>query len=149
MKKVAGKGSSAAPAVEETSWYSFDGVQCADKLGVDPATGLGAAEAEGRLEKYGPNQLTGRREKPLWLAFLLQYRPLMQMVLVGAAVVSGLIPNFSTMAALIGVTVLNAVLGMLQESKAQRSVDTLKDLLVQEGAIKQGEDVGWNDHGAE
>lgn len=44
MKEVAGKGGGASPAGDAISWYSLDGVECADKLGVDPATGLGAAE---------------------------------------------------------------------------------------------------------
>src|SRR5512139_3826314 len=137
MKEVAGKGGGASPAGEETSWYSLDGVECANKLGVDPAIGLGAAEAASRQDVYGLNQLTGKKKRPVWLSFLLQYRPTMQMVLIGAAVVSALIGNFSTVGMLVGVTVLNVVLGMLQESKAERSVDALKDLLVQEAHVRR------------
>ena len=66
MKKVAGNGGSASPAGDETSWYSLDGVECADRLRVDPATGLGAAEAAGRLEVHGLNQLTCEKQRPLW-----------------------------------------------------------------------------------
>lgn len=121
----------------ETSWYSLDVIECADKLGVDPATGLSAAEAVRRQEEYGLNRLTGKKKTPLWLAFLLQYRPTMQIVLVAAAVVSALIGNYSTAGVLVGVSVLNAVLGMLQENKAQKSVDALKDLLVQEAYVRR------------
>ncbi|HSP56262.1 MAG TPA: cation-transporting P-type ATPase, partial [Dehalococcoidia bacterium] len=110
-----GKAGGASRPGDDITWHSVDGGECADKLGVDPATGLSAADAAVRLERYGLNQLTGDQRTPVWLAFLRQYRPLMQMVLIGAAVVSALIGNLSTAGVLIGVSVLNAVLGMLQE----------------------------------
>lgn len=137
MNKLADKEIGAAWVGDAIAWYSLEGGECANRLGVDPATGLGAAEVEGRLEIYGLNQLTGEKPMSLWQAFLLQYRPLMQMALVGAAAVSALIADVSTMGVLLGVTVLNAVLGMLQENKAKRSVDALKDLLVQEAHVRR------------
>jgi Ca2+-transporting ATPase len=57
-------------------------------LDVDPVSGLSAAEVLARRERYGPNKLAEEAKEPAWKVFLRQYRDLMQLVLVGAALVS-------------------------------------------------------------
>ena len=58
------------------------------QLSVDPPSGLDAAEVERRRAKCGPEQVAEAKKEPGWQAFLRQYRDLMQLVLLGAAVVS-------------------------------------------------------------
>ena len=60
----------------------------AQALGVDPAQGLSADEARARLESHGPNQLTAAKKESAVQAFLRQYSDFMQIILLGAAVVS-------------------------------------------------------------
>ena len=85
--------------------------------------GLDEEEVERRRAQFGPNRLAEAEQEPGWQAFLRQHRDLMQLVLLGAAVVSIVaLQEVSTGLVIIGLTVLNAVLGLNQEGKAAESV---------------------------
>jgi P-type Ca2+ transporter type 2C len=86
---------------------------CAE-LGVDPKQGLAAAEVKRRARgEAGPNKLPEAEKEPGWHAFLRQYSDLMQLVLVGAASVSMVaLQEFSTGLVILGLTVMNAILGL-------------------------------------
>ena len=114
----------------EPRWYGMSVEEAAAQLQVDPRKGLSAAEVAQRKEKYGPNQLAGKKKEPGWRAFLRQYRDFMQILLVGAAVVNQVIvQELGTTLVLLGLTVFNAVLGMNQESKAEASLAALEKML--------------------
>ena len=113
------------------SWHSLSSDEVYAQLGVDPGTGIEAAEVEKRRAQYGPNKLAEAEKEPGWHAFLRQYRDLMQYVLLGAAIVSIVaLQEFSTGLAILGLTVLNAVLGLNQEGKAAESVAALQKMLL-------------------
>ncbi|MGZ4198924.1 MAG: cation-translocating P-type ATPase, partial [Thermoleophilia bacterium] len=101
----------------------------AQKLAVDPASGLAAAKAAELLKKNGPNALPEEKAEPGWRHFLDQYRAYMQIILVVAAVVSLVIGQWSTGAILLLLTVVNAVVGLRQEGKAESAMNALKSLL--------------------
>src|SRR5512143_3756919 len=97
------------PAGNQPKWYALSVEDVAKQLQVDPAKGLSAAEAQARLQKYGPNQLAGKKKEPGWQAFLRQYKDFMQIILVAAAVISLIaVQQVSTFMVLIGLTVFNA-----------------------------------------
>ena len=114
------------PAAAGDSWYARSPEQVAADLGVDPAVGLPAARAAELLAANGPNALPEEKAKPGWLRFLGEYRSYMQIILVAAAVVSLLIKEWSTGVLLVLLTVLNAVVGMRQEGKAESAMNALK-----------------------
>jgi Ca2+-transporting ATPase len=91
--------------------------------------GLSAAQAADLLAKNGPNSLPEEKPKPGWRRFLGEYRSYMQIILVAAAVVSLLIKEWSTAVLLILLTVLNAVVGMRQEGKAESAMNALKSMM--------------------
>lgn len=126
---------------DEPLWYTLSAADCTERLEVDPGSGLSSEEADRRLEKYGPNELSTAKKDSFFKAFLRQYRPLMQIVLLGAAVVSIFIRNYSTTGLLVLVTLFNAILGMTQESKAHRSVEALKQMLLSEARVRRGGEV--------
>ena len=70
------------------AWFAMSADDVAKQLQVDPAKGLTAAEAKSRLEKTGRNELTAKKKEPGWQAFLRQYKDFMQIILLGAAVLS-------------------------------------------------------------
>jgi Ca2+-transporting ATPase len=116
---------------ERTSWHTVTAEQACADLGVRADRGLSAAEVERRRAEVGPNKLAEAEKEPGWRAFLRQYRDLMQLVLLGAAIVSMVaLQEFSTGVVIIGLTVLNAVLGLNQEGKAAESVAALQKMLV-------------------
>ena len=90
----------------ETDWYGLSADDVCRRLDVDPAAGLSAAEVVERRQRYGPNKLAEEAKEPGWRAFLRQYRDLMQLVLVGAAVVSIVaLQDVSTGLVVLGLTV--------------------------------------------
>src|SRR5512139_1281789 len=114
----------------QTKWYALTAEDAAKQLQVDPAKGLSASEAQTRLQKYGPNQLAGKKKESGWQAFLRQYKDFMQIILLAAAIVSlVLVQQVSTFIVLVGLTIFNAVLGLRQESKAQASLDALSKMM--------------------
>ena len=110
-------------------WYARSPDAVAAALGVDPATGLSAARAAGLLRDNGPNALPEEKPKPGWRRFLEQYRSYMQIILVAAALVSLLISEWSTGVLLVLLTILNAVIGMRQEGKAESAMNALKSMM--------------------
>jgi P-type Ca2+ transporter type 2C len=109
------------------------------RLGVEARSGLDAPEVERRRAQFGPNKLAEAQQEPGWHAFLRQYRDLMQLVLVGAAIVSMVaLQEFSTGIAILGLTVLNAILGLNQEGKAAESVAALQRMLVIKAHARRG-----------
>jgi Ca2+-transporting ATPase len=107
--------------------------------GVDAAAGLAAAEVEERRRKFGPNKFVEGKKEPRWQAFLRQYRDPMQIVLLIAGIVSLFIPNqVATGIVLIGLTVLNAALGLNQEGKAEASVAALAKMMVVKAKVRRG-----------
>ena len=111
-------------------WHALTAEAVAEQLQVDPAEGLSGAEAAKRLTKYGPNTLSAKKEEPGWKAFLRQYRDYMQLILVAAAAISLVLAGqVGTTIVLLALTVLNAVLGLHQESKAEESLAALQKML--------------------
>jgi P-type Ca2+ transporter type 2C len=111
-------------------WYTLSSEQVAKELGVDPAKGLSKTEAASRLQKYGRNELAGKKKEPGWQAFLRQYKDFMQILLLGAAIVNQVaVGEWNTTLVLIGLTIFNAVLGLNQESKAEASLAALEKMM--------------------
>ena len=95
--------------------------------------------SSGGARRYGPNKLAEAKKEPGWRAFLRQYRDLMQLVLLGAAIVSIVaLQEFTTGIVIIGLTVLNAVLGLNQEGKAAESVAALQKMLLIKAHARRG-----------
>ncbi|MDH2415555.1 cation-translocating P-type ATPase [Nocardioides sp. CER19] len=107
-----------------------DAAAVALALDVDPAQGLSTGEAQKRLASFGPNRLTEGAHEPGWRAFLRQYEDFMQIILVAAAVVNQIVTgDTGTTVVLAGLTVLNAVIGVRQEAKAEESVKALAQMM--------------------
>ncbi|MFE0424323.1 cation-translocating P-type ATPase [Streptomyces sp. NPDC058953] len=110
-------------------WYEREAAEVAAAFGVDPAVGLTAARAAELLAAHGPNALPEEQSPPAWRRFLDQYRSYMQIILVAAAVVSLAIGQWSTAVLLALLTVLNAVVGLRQEGKAESAMNALKSMM--------------------
>jgi Ca2+-transporting ATPase len=115
---------------EQPKWYSMTPEAVAQQLKVDPAKGLSAAEAQQRLQQYGPNVLAAKKKEAGWQAFLRQYKDFMQILLVGVALISLVVTREAgTTLVLLGLTVFNAILGLHGESKAEASLAALEKMM--------------------
>ena len=111
------------------NWYTRPPAAVAKAFGVDPAAGLTTDRVADLLSANGPNALPEEQPKPGWRRFLDEYRSYMQIILVAAAIVSLLIKEWSTAVLLVALTVLNAVVGMRQEGKAESAMNALKSMM--------------------
>ncbi|MFD9164791.1 cation-translocating P-type ATPase [Streptomyces sp. NPDC059558] len=111
------------------TWYARSPEEVLAAFGVDPAVGLSAARAAELLAAHGPNALPEEQRTPAWRRFLAQYRSYMQLVLVAAAIVSLVIQEWTTAILLIVLTLLNAVVGLRQEGRAESAMNALKSML--------------------
>jgi Ca2+-transporting ATPase len=134
-----GSDASAGARRDQVAWHGLTVAEVCERLGVDGREGLEAGEVERRRAQHGLNKLVEAKKEPGWHAFLRQYRDLMQLVLLGAAVVSIVaLQEFSTGLVIIGLTVLNAVLGLNQEGKAAESVAALQKMLLIRAHVRRG-----------
>ncbi|HYE69074.1 MAG TPA: HAD-IC family P-type ATPase, partial [Anaerovoracaceae bacterium] len=99
-----------------------------EQLGVNSPEGLSAREAEERLGKNGPNSFQEKKPKTKLQMFLSQLRDPMIYILFGAVVISSFLKEFSDAVIILAVILLNAVIGVVQESKAEKSLEALKKL---------------------
>src|SRR5262245_62690647 len=107
----------------------MDAAAVVHQLNVDPDQGLSTGEAAGRLRTQGPNKLAGTKKVSGFKAFLRQYADFMQIILLGAAVINALVTDEAgTTILLAGLTVMNAVIGLRQEAKAERSEEHTSEL---------------------
>jgi len=90
--------------------------------------GLASEEARHRFEHYGPNELIAKRRKSLWMVFLDQFKNFMILVLIAAAIVAGVIGEPVDSIAIAVIVILNAVLGFVQEYRAEKALAALKKL---------------------
>ena len=103
--------------------------QVAAVLQTDVDAGLTDVDASTRLRRDGPNELKASAARPVWKVLLAQYRDFMQLLLIGAGVISCVIGQYSTGVLLFGLTVLNALMGYRQEAKAEAAVAALADMM--------------------
>ena len=90
--------------------------------------GLSSETAVKHLEKYGKNAIAEARKKPVWLIFLEQFRDLLVIILIIAALISAFTGDPESFIVIIAVITMNAILGTVQTVKAERSLSDLKKL---------------------
>jgi Ca2+-transporting ATPase len=113
----------------DVEWYARSADEVAGTLGVDPAVGLSASRAAELLSANGPNALPEEAAVPGWRRFLDEYRAYMQIILSVAAVVSLVVKEWSTAVVLFALTLLNAVVGLRQQGKAESAMNALRSMM--------------------
>jgi Ca2+-transporting ATPase len=110
-------------------WYALEPAVVAERMEVDPATGLSNAEVAERLERHGPNALAESERRPAWLRFLDQFNDTLVFILIGAAILSAAVGDMKDPIVIAIVLLINAVLGYVQENKADNALAALTSML--------------------
>ncbi|MFD5255910.1 cation-translocating P-type ATPase [Streptomyces bobili] len=131
-----------APAVKTpprwvTDAHQRDAAQVADLLSVAWSTGLTTTDAEQRAISCGPNELAEPARRPQWLRLLDQFRSWLIGILLVAAVVAGIIGDIKDALVITVVLLINAVIGYLQERRAERSLEALRQMLVPTARVRR------------
>ena len=133
MDEDEGQGKGSAPA-----WHAWDAEAVVAELEADRQDGLTGAEAQRRLEAYGPNRLKPpEREGPL-KRFLKQFHNVLIYILIIAGVITTLLAHYLDSAVIFGVVVINAVIGYIQEGKAEKALDAISSMLSPRAVVLRG-----------
>jgi cation-transporting P-type ATPase F len=121
-----------------SDWHSFPAEEVTRLLDVDLATGLAEGEVRRRQQKFGPNRLTAARRRGALKRFLLQFaQPLAYILVVAAGVILALGEPVDA-SIVLGVVLVNAVAGFVQESRAERAIEALSRLVATESTVRRG-----------
>lgn len=114
---------------QSTTWHSIDVPEVARALGTDVRVGLSRQSAAERLRQFGPNRLPAPPRRPAWLRFLRQFHNVLIYVMLGAAVITLAIGHFIDTAVLMAAVIVNAIIGFIQEGRAETALDAIREML--------------------
>ncbi len=92
--------------------------------------GLSASEGKHRLHKVGPNELKEGKKKTIGAMLLMQFKDVMILILLAAAIVSGIIGDLTDTIVILIIVILNAVIGFFQEYRAEKAMEALKQMAI-------------------
>lgn len=111
-----------------SNWFNYGSEQVVKALATNLQYGLTSSDARRRLEEVGHNQLNAALKISPWRIFFGQFTDFMVLVLIGAAIVSGLLGEKADALTIIAIIIINAILGFFQEYRAEKSLEALKEL---------------------
>lgn len=121
-------------------YYQQSALKVAEELNINPEQGLNSSEVHHRLEKFGRNELKAKPRKPAWLRFLSQFNQALLYILLIAGLIKALLGSWTNAIVIWGVTLINAIIGFIQESKAEDAIAALAKAVTTEAiVIRNGE----------
>ncbi len=130
------------------NWFTLSKEEVIERLSTSSNNGLSSAEVKTRFEKYGPNELTAAEKRPRWKVFLDQFKDVLIYILIISAILSAVL-NFVEFGSLgddwiviAVIVVLNAIIGFIQEGKADEAIEALKNFAAPESqVIRDGKEI--------
>jgi Ca2+-transporting ATPase len=119
-------------------WHHLPAAEVLELLESDPQIGLDTFAIRHRQDHFGPNQLTPRRGKSPLVKFLLQFRNPLVFILVVAAAVTAVLKDPVDAAVIFGVVLVNAVIGYIQEARAEQAIAALSKTMTAEATVVRG-----------
>jgi cation-transporting ATPase F len=126
---------SATDSRMELPYYELPVSEVTQTLGSHPEKGLSTSEAQQRIERFGFNELKAKPAKPAWLRFLAQFNQALLYILLVAGLIKAFLGSWTNAAVIWGVTVINAIIGFIQESKAEGAIASLAAAVTTEATV--------------
>lgn len=123
------------------TWHAQPPEHCLAQLASNPVAGLDNEEVTRRLAEHGANRLAEKASRPVWLKFIDQFKSLLVLILIGAAVLAGAIGDFKDAIVIAIVVLLNACLGFFQEHRAEAALAALKNMLAPTARVRRDGEV--------
>ena len=123
------------------NWHLLSQQELLEILGAKPS-GLKQVDAEEKLITHGENELSREKKIPSWVKFLNQFKDFMIIVLMIAAVISGIMGDITDTVIILLIVVINAVIGFVQEYRAEKAVEALRNMaapfatVIRDGSMK-------------
>ncbi|MCP4044576.1 MAG: hypothetical protein GY732_01135, partial [Gammaproteobacteria bacterium] len=121
----------------EADWYRVSATEATQRLDVNPVTGLSSEEADRRQAHYGLNRLKEIPPRSHWLLLADQFKGLLILILIGAAVLAAAIGDLTDAVVILVVVMINAILGYSQERRAEQSLAALKRMLAPTAEVRR------------
>ena len=124
-------------------WYTMDVQETINKLRTNNITGLSREEVQKRLEKYGDNILKEKKKESLFVKFIKQFNDFMIIILIIASIISAVMAyiegtgDYIDSIIIIAIVIFNAVMGLIQEEKAEKSLEALKKMSAPVAKVKR------------
>ncbi|MEA5512897.1 cation-transporting P-type ATPase [Nodularia sp. UHCC 0506] len=116
-------------------YHAIAAQEAAQTLNSNPEKGLTPGEVNKRQEKFGKNELKGKAGKPAWLRFVLQFNQALLYILLVAGLIKALLGQWTNAGVIWGVTLINAIIGFVQESKAEGAIAALAKAVTTEATV--------------
>jgi magnesium-transporting ATPase (P-type) len=110
-------------------WHHCSSLEVTTLLNTNPDKGLLLFEAKHRLEKFGPNTVTAQKQKSALQRLLLQFHQPLIYILLAAAFVTLFLQEWVDSSVIFGVVIVNAIIGFVQESKAEKAIESLRQMM--------------------
>lgn len=110
-------------------WHHCPSLEVTTLLNTNPDKGLLLFEAKHRLEKFGPNTVTAQKQKSALQRLLLQFHQPLIYILLAAAFVTLFLQEWVDSSVIFGVVIVNAIIGFVQESKAEKAIESLRQMM--------------------
>jgi Ca2+-transporting ATPase len=117
------------------SWHAMSSTDVLEELETPAETGLSTEEVKARQEKYGPNELKEAESTTFWEMLWSQINSFVIYMLLGAAIISALLGDYTEAIAIMAIVILNAIMGIVQESRAEAALAALKKLAAPEATV--------------
>lgn len=127
---------STEPVLNAEAWHTKS-TDAVFELLITSADGLSKEEIENRLTKYGPNRLAETKTRGPLLRFLSQFHNVLIYVLIAAAVVTAILQHWVDAGVIFGVVIINAIIGFVQEGKAEDALRAIKQMLSSNAMVKR------------
>ena len=128
---------------EQKYWHTIKKEEIEKMLHTDLKNGITEEEAKKRLQEYGKNILEEKKKENIFVKFIKQFNDFMIIILIIAAIVSAIIAmaegtgDYLDSAIIIAIVILNAIMGLVQEAKAEKSLEALKNMTAPLAKIKR------------
>ncbi len=123
---------------DKTGWHTRDADEVMQAQRVARRDGLAEAEASARRERHGPNTLPQPPRRGSVARFLLQFHNVLIYVLLAAGAITALLGHWIDSGVIFGVVVINAVIGFIQEGKAEKALDAIRNMLSPHAQVLRG-----------
>jgi magnesium-transporting ATPase (P-type) len=122
---------------ERRDWHAIEGAQALAEL-ASAREGLSASEAKARLEMHGPNRLPPPPRRGPLMRFLAQFHNVLIYVLIGSAAITAALGEWVDAGVIAGVIVINAIVGFIQEGKAEEALEAIRKMLSLSALVLRG-----------
>ncbi len=120
---------------KKTRWHSMEAQEVVKEFDTSESEGLSKDEAGKRLEEHGRNELPGGKKQSWWMRLLQQFNNVLIYVLLAAALITALMEHWIDMWVILAVVIINALIGFIQEGKAEKALEGIRNMLSIEAVV--------------